>query len=29
MASDTSGAELFCKFCGWQYPRDWQRPQQF
>ncbi len=21
-----SGVELFCKFCGWQYPRDWIRP---
>lgn len=22
------GAELFCPFDGWQYPRDWHRPVQ-
>lgn len=21
-----SGVERFCKYCGWQYPRDWQPP---
>ena len=23
-----SGCELFCRFCGWQYPRDWVRPER-
>jgi hypothetical protein len=21
-----TGVELLCKFCGWQYPRDYDRP---
>lgn len=24
-----SGVERFCKYCGWQYPRDWQPPVRY
>lgn len=23
-----SGVERYCKFCGFQYPRDWTRPSR-
>jgi hypothetical protein len=23
-----SGMELFCRFCGWQYPRDYTQPER-
>ena len=23
-----SGIELYCTYCGWQYPRDYERPQR-
>jgi hypothetical protein len=23
-----AGVELYCKFCGWQYPRDYVRPER-
>lgn len=23
-----SGIELYCRFCEFQYPRDWERPQR-
>lgn len=23
----SAAATLYCKFDGWEYPRDWQRPQ--
>lgn len=23
-----SGVELYCKFDGWRYPRDWVRPER-
>ena len=25
-ADSGSDCELYCMFCGWEYPRDWQRP---
>jgi len=25
-AKSGSGIELFCKYCFWQYPRDWHPP---
>lgn len=28
-ADSGSGAELFCRFDGWQYPRDWVRPMLY
>ena len=24
-----SGVTLFCKWDGWQYPRDWVRPERY
>jgi transposase len=26
-ADSGSGTELYCKFCGWEFPRDWIRPE--
>lgn len=23
-----SGIELYCRYCGWQYPRDWVAPSR-
>lgn len=25
-ADSGTGIELYCRYCFWQYPRDWQRP---
>ncbi len=25
-ARSGSGTELYCRFCFWQYPRDWRPP---
>jgi hypothetical protein len=26
--SSASGIELYCPYCGWQYPRDWEFPER-